>query len=113
MAQNINKYSDSELQLFADNGEYQKVLALLPNLSIEDIDYQNNYGNTALYLAANHRHILIAQALLAAGANPNLKNSEGKSAAIAAKLQDAEAIVSLLPAISEEDLIKFNLLGEV
>ena len=100
---NIDKNGDSELMLAADAGKKKIVQDLLPLLTVDDINYVNEYGNSALYLAANHGHKLIVEMLLAAGADPNLRNVEGKAAASAAYKQDFADIVALLPALSAEE----------
>lgn len=91
---NIDKNGDSELMLAADAGKIKLVKELLLTYSVEDINYQNEYGNTALYLAANHRHDNIVELLLAAGADSSIKNSKGETAEEARIKQDLQDAVS-------------------
>ncbi len=44
------------------------------------INAQDNEGNTALMMAVTHQNYHVVQALLDAGANPNIKNKAGKTA---------------------------------
>lgn len=93
----IDKHGDSELQLAADSGNTKEVARLLlEGLIPEEINYQNPYGNTALYLAANHNHLSIVNLLLVHGADKTLTNVEGKTAADAAITQRLEDICVVL-----------------
>ncbi len=104
----IDINGDSELMIAADKGKIKIVKALLNTCTKEDIDYQNEYGNTALYLAANHGHLEVVKLLLAANADPALKNIVDKDAAGAAFCQDFNDIVNLLPPISDEDKLRYK-----
>jgi hypothetical protein len=62
----------------------------------EYVNKTNEYGNTALMLAANHNHYSIVDTLIKAGADVTLTNSVGQDAASLANKQDFQNIVDLL-----------------
>ncbi|CAB4212558.1 ANK domain containing protein [uncultured Caudovirales phage] len=88
---------DNFLQLMADKGDVKKVAELLlQGVSMDELNYQNPYGNTALYLAANHNHINVVKLLLAHGADPELANAEGQKPVDAAVRQGLFDVCALL-----------------
>ena len=104
----IDKNSDSDLMLAADKGDLKAVSSILELSSLEDINYSNDYGNTALWLAANHNHKAIVDLLLKAGADPTIANCKAELPAMAAYKQDLNDVVVLLPELSqaEKDVAK-------
>jgi len=100
---NIDIHGDSDLMLAADKGNKEIIEFNLPSLTLEEINYCNPYGCSALYLAANHGHIDIVMLLLDAGADPLLRNADNKAAASAAYQQDFSDICDLLPALTTEE----------
>lgn len=102
----IDKHGDSELQLAADKGDIKEVARLLlEGLIPEEINYQNPYGNTALYLAANHNHLSIVNLLLVHGADKSLANVEGKTAGDGAIKQRLADICVALDVILPPEVI--------
>lgn len=104
----VDKHGDSELMLAADEGKLNIVMELLPTYSLQEINYHNPYGNTALYLAANHGHKTIVELLLAAGADPLIRNQNNHCAASAAYRQDFNNICAILPALSDAEKLELK-----
>jgi len=96
-------HSETPLMILSDAGNTIGVVSELQSLgsvSSQDlktyINRQNDYGNTALMLAANHNHLSIVSTLLNGGADPKLENIIGQTAADMANLQGFNDIVDLL-----------------
>lgn len=88
---------ETDLMKAADVGDLTYVIHALSNDSTpEYVNAQNNYGNTALMLAANHDHFFVATQLIANGADVHLQNSVGQTAVLMADRQDLTDVVELL-----------------
>ena len=61
-----------------------------------DIEAKNNYGNTALILAARYGHDKVVTLLLAGGADIEDKNGSGDTALILAAYNGHDKVVTLL-----------------
>ncbi len=82
----------------SNSGDLKKVTKLI---RIVDPNYQNRSKKTALYLAASNGHVDVVAYLLAHGANPNIRDSDGKTALDAARKSTAdsrEKVIALLKA---------------
>ena len=77
----------------ASNGDVAKVKTLLAQGA--DVNYQNQYGRTALMKTALKGHVAVVKLLLAQGADVNLKNKKGKTALSVAKNKE---VIQLLKA---------------
>ena len=74
------------------------------------LDQKINDDWTALYLAAYNGPLPVVQALLEAGANPNVKADYGSAALIAAVQSEQTAIVDLL--LIPNSVLLFGALGK-
>lgn len=97
-----NATGDTILMDLADRGKLQLLVGHMQDLLVttdelkEYVNKANEYGNTALMLAANHNHYSIVDTLIKAGADVTLTNSVGQDAASLANKQDFHDIVDLL-----------------
>lgn len=97
-----NATGDTILMDLADRGKLQLLVGHMHDLLVttdelkEYVNKANEYGNTALMLAANHNHYSIVDILIKAGADVTLTNSAGQDAASLANKQDFQNIVDLL-----------------
>lgn len=80
----------------AENGLFKIVAALKNNGKIQDIDVQNDKGETALWLAIKNNETLQVQQLLNMGADPNIK-PKGKASCLSWAIHHGNfALVSAL-----------------
>jgi len=92
-----NYYGGTPLTLAAYRGHWDLVALLLAQPGIE-VNAQDVDGYTALMWAAEHGSLGIVDLLMKAGANPNLKNKRGETAASLAEqgIATGRAIISKL-----------------
>lgn len=67
---------------------------------LPDLEERNNFGHTALHLAARHGHVAAVRMLLDAGANPDAVDSTGRMPLHLAAQQPDPETVSVLSARS-------------
>jgi ankyrin repeat protein len=86
------------LYLAAEMGQTVLVnqILSLPSTSHEIINRQNCKGRTALWIASCGRHVEVVEALLNAGADPNVASYKGDSPLVPACQKGAEVIIELL-----------------
>jgi len=82
----------------ATNGDVAKVQALLAEGA--DVNYQDQYGRTALFSAAKRGHTEAVRILLTKGAEVNHKSKAGKTAL---SMADTKAIAQLLKAAGAKE----------
>jgi hypothetical protein len=63
-----------------------------------NVNVQDNYGDTALHDAAKFGHETVAKILLEAGADPNLRNKEGKDPLVLATEHNKPNVAALIKA---------------
>lgn len=80
----------------SEKGCLPMVKVLLPYLSKDQINRQNNKGTTCLWIASCNRHIDVVHELILHGANPNIPNTKGDSALIICCQKGSESMVQLL-----------------
>jgi len=68
------------LMMDEEEEEYLEIVRFLID-SKANINAQDLYGNTALFIALEEGHFKIAQELIKRGADTKIKNSQGKDAA--------------------------------
>ena len=72
--------ADCPLSVASEKGFQAVVEVLLTNKAdVNEPAYDNNEHDTPLCLAVMHNHVSIAQKLVAAGANPNVVNTQGRT----------------------------------
>ena len=87
------------------------------------LDAQNAWGNTPLHWASLNGHLEAVKALLAAGANMDVKNKAGHDAIYEAEINSKDSVVEWLlqqdrggldsrPGEAEEDLVRRSTNGE-
>lgn len=94
LAQRANQ--EAQLRSAANKNEINTLRKLLQQGV--DIHAQDEYGDTALHLAAKQGHIASVRYLLAKGANPNLLNHAGRTAASYASPEIQELINNFVQA---------------
>mmetsp|Transcript_66150 Transcript_66150/g.196882 ORF Transcript_66150/g.196882 Transcript_66150/m.196882 type:complete len:168 (+) Transcript_66150:101-604(+) len=76
----------TSLMIAARHGQLDVIVrALETSCSQPQLDVVDEHGNTALMIAAREGHAKVVDALIGAGADLDVRNSEGKSAADLAK----------------------------
>ncbi|MFH1114668.1 MAG: ankyrin repeat domain-containing protein [Pseudomonadota bacterium] len=93
LAQAALRSNTNLFMLAAAMGEAKTVEALANG---EDVNAQNNTGKTALMFAASEGRLTVVETLLKAGADPNLKDKEGDTAASLAKKKDHYDVLKIL-----------------
>ena len=78
-----NASNQTALFVAAENNKPKAVSALLDVHAV--LDTQDTLGRTPLYIAIYKKNVDVAKLLVQAGANPNIKNKNGKSPKILAK----------------------------
>jgi ankyrin repeat protein len=68
-----------------------------------DVDHQNQYGNTALIMAARAGYKHCAAKLLAHGAKPTIRNKKRETARAAAELAGHALLAEQLASAEKED----------
>lgn len=87
----VNRNGNSSLHLAVNNIDMINLLLQKANtlqFPLNFINQQNAFGNTALLLAVENNNTAVVQALLEAGANPNISNNDGFTALHQAVLQE-------------------------
>jgi ankyrin repeat protein len=102
MAYQINGDGTTPLTKAADEGDLDEVTRLLASAEKEGLNHQDADGWTALIWASVAGHASVTDALIAAGANVNLRNSNGGSALMRASQQGHADIVRQLIAAGAE-----------
>ncbi|RMZ80397.1 hypothetical protein DV738_g2899, partial [Chaetothyriales sp. CBS 135597] len=77
----------------AANGNVEVVtflLDLVKSAAPQQINHKNVSGNTPLHWAGMNGHLAVVQALVAAGADPGLRNEAGRDAAVEAEMSAKE-----------------------
>ncbi len=75
------------------NGSLKMVKTILGKVTSQQVNHQDDLGQSPLYLATLAGHFEVASLLVEAGADPNLKNHEGLSAKdIAIKEKDQKLV---------------------
>lgn len=90
-----------ELYQAAKKGDLEQVRALIVDKAPLDLQFNSNdrielFSQTALFAATLNGHTLVAEALLKAGANPNILCTEKRTALHIAALKDYHEIIKLL-----------------
>jgi len=75
----VNKRNENALILATKANQIQSVDNLLKYSTI-NVNQQDDFGNTSLYYAVDLKNLTILHLLLSHQADPNIKNSDGKSA---------------------------------
>lgn len=86
---------DFPLHVAARAGQVKTVEALLA-ASPESVDVEGVDGKTALHLASERGDAPLAELLLSAGANPNLRDARGRTPLYLAAVNGREAVAALL-----------------
>jgi ankyrin repeat protein len=93
---NVDDPSNSTpLMLASMNGHFDCVKILMKN-DLETLDAVNEYGWSALMLAANNNQVEVVRFLLDNGANPNTQNHVGETALYMAAKLNLAVIVEIL-----------------
>ena len=93
----LNKKEELNLIKFSEDGNFKEVQASLESLPIEiNIDAQDDNGLTPLMCATRNGHLNVVQYLIKEGANPNIKNNEGKTALDLAEENRHEEVAEFL-----------------
>lgn len=71
-----DKDGNTYLHYAAKEGDIAIFMNLLPN---DDVNVQNNEGNTPLHMAYLHSRHEVGAALIRAGADTKIRNNEGKT----------------------------------
>jgi uncharacterized protein len=95
---NVLVYQEQSLLMVAVKRDNAGLVRHLVEAKV-DLDYQDKTGATALMWAANQRRVEIVKILLQAGADPQLKNQGGLTAADIAKLSGNRATLSCFGAV--------------
>ena len=91
-----NSTMNISLHYAAANGHLDIMNLILPYLSPDDVNLQNDGGNTPLHWAALNGSKPTIELLLKHGANATIKNLQGKTAVFEAEQQDHQEVVALL-----------------
>lgn len=84
------------LRIASDKGDLAKVLRCISQLSQQQLNEAGSESKkTALHRAAAKGHNSICKALISAGANPNLKDKDGRTARQLAEANQHTAVVEL------------------
>ncbi|KAI0348378.1 ankyrin [Trametopsis cervina] len=87
---------EGSLHAFAMQGDAKGLQAFLQQHTEINVDEKDEYGYTPLHLACDRGHKAAAELLLAAGANPSLKDEDEFTALELARIAEHHEIVALL-----------------
>lgn len=111
MDQIVDKKSGNNLLMWACRNHHENVVQALLQKGYKNLDAQNNFGNTALIIAADEGCFEIARNLIAKGANATIANSQNRTAlffAILSKNYSLKLVELILCAGADANTIDIN-----
>lgn len=97
-----NVWEETPLMLAAEEGRLEIVTKLLPRVGKGGLDARDSDGHTALFGACMRGQAHVAKALLRAGADPSVKNRDGRSILQVATSNGMTSCVELLQVSRQE-----------
>lgn len=91
----VDENGNNALQLAIWYGQNKRAMRILKEKSV-DLNAVNKFGATALHLAVAKEDAKMVKALIDAGANPDIRNSEGATPAVEAERNASGEILDLL-----------------